>query len=99
MCGVTLAVGERNAMQGAIIGHWYDEALLTGITQIGRGVLEAFVPFGWIANASLDTVATVWNIAKELGNTSVCTGCMRHANHGPYSDPEYPFPLSLLHLV
>src|ERR1700722_17342343 len=33
MCDITLTVGERNAKQGAIIGHWYDEALLTGITQ------------------------------------------------------------------
>ena len=38
MCAVTLGVGERDAMQGVIIGHWYDECLLTGITQIGRGV-------------------------------------------------------------
>ena len=37
MCATTLAVGERGATQGAIIGHWYDECLLTGITQIGRG--------------------------------------------------------------
>jgi hypothetical protein len=99
MCGVTLAVGDRNATQGAIIGHWYDEALLTGVTQIGRGILEAFVPFGRIANASLDTIATVWNIGQELANASVCPGCMGYKNHGPYPAPKYPFPLSLLHLV
>lgn len=55
-----------NATQGAIIGHWYDEALLTGITQIARGALEAFVPFGWVANASLDAIATIYNLGKEL---------------------------------
>ncbi|QZA58609.1 hypothetical protein [Candidatus Rhabdochlamydia porcellionis] len=96
---VAWAVGERDAMRGVIIAHWYDECLLTGITQIGRGVLEAFVPFGWIANASLDAIATVWNIGKELYNASVCIGCMEYINQGPYPEPNYPLPFLLLHLV
>lgn len=99
ICTVTLAIGERNATRGAIVGHWYDEALLTGITQIVRGALEALVPFGWVANASLDTIATICNAGKELSAASVCTGCMQHTNHGPYPDPEYPFPFWLLHLA
>lgn len=99
MCAFTLAVGERDAEQGVIIGHWYDECLLTGITQMGRGVLEAFVPFGRIANASLDGIATILNVAKELNNASACNGCGRYRNHRPHPDPEYPFPFSLLNLV
>ncbi|WP_075882684.1 hypothetical protein [Candidatus Protochlamydia sp. W-9] len=99
MCAVTLAVGERNATRGAIIGHWYDEALLTGITQIARGALEAFVPFGWIANVSLDAIATIYNVNKEINVTSACTGCMEGVNHEPYPNPKYPFPFWLLYLV
>jgi len=99
MCVVTLAVGERDAEQGVIIGHWYDEALFTGVSQIGRGIFEAFVPFGRTVNAILDSIGTVWNLGKELGNASVCPGCMQYANHRPYPDPKYPLPFSLLHLV
>lgn len=99
MCAVTLAVGQRNATQGVIIQHWYDEALMTGITQIARGALEAFVPFGRVANASLDAITTVFNITKDCLAASVCSGCMSFENHEPYSDPEYPFPFWLLHLA
>lgn len=99
ICAVTLTVGQKDAKQGVIIGHWYDECMLTGVAQIGRGVLEAFVPFGRIANAYLDGIATFWNIRKELGNAPVCTCCMDYANHGPYPDPKYPFPFSLLNFV
>jgi len=99
MCVVTLAIGERDAIQGAIIGHWYDEALLTGIAQVARGILEAFVPFGWIANASLDVVGTASNFGKQLTVASTCAGCMGYTNHGPHPDPKYPFPFWLLHLA
>ena len=99
MCAVTLAIGERNATEGKIIGHWYDEALLTGITQIARGALEAFVPFGWVANASLDTIATIYNVRKELSASSLYIRYMQYDHHGPYPDPEYPFPFWLLHLA
>jgi hypothetical protein len=99
ICAVTLAVGDPTASKGVIIGHWFKEALLTGITQIARGVLEAFVPYGWIVNATLDVTATVHNFLAEFSNSSVCTGCMGYTNHGPYPDPKYPFPFSLLNLV
>jgi hypothetical protein len=95
MCAVTLAVGERNANQGVIIGRYYDEALLTGITQIARGALEAFVPSGWVVNASLDAIATIPNLLNEaqLGCSFV------DKQNVPHSDPKYPFPFSLLHLA
>lgn len=99
MCGITLAIGDKNAEQGPIIGHWYDEALLTGMTQIARGALEAFFPFGRLANAVLDTIGTVSNIMKQLENASVCQGCMRYRNHGPYADPEYKGLSWILHLA
>lgn len=99
ICAVTLIVGDRNAFKGLIIGHWYDEALLTGVAQIAKGAFEAFVPYGKIVNASLDAIATVFNLTGQVVATSVCTGCMGYANHGPYRDPDYPFPFSLLHLV
>lgn len=99
MCGLTLVVGDKKAQGGVIIGHWYDEALATGITQIARGALEAFVPYGWIANASLDVVATVFNLLQECVAASTCQECMGYKNHSPHPDPEYPFPFWLLHLA
>jgi hypothetical protein len=100
-CTVTLLVGDRQASKpGPIIGHWYDEAMLTGITQIARGSLEALVPCGWIANASLDCVFTIWNIKTELGHASTCTGCEDYEDHDPpHPDPSYPFPFWVLKLV
>lgn len=99
ICAVTLAVGERNAKQGAIIGHWYDEALWTGIAQIARGILEAYVPYGWAVNASLDVIGTFVNLTKEVANASTCRGCMAYRSHEPYPDPKYPLPFSLLNIV
>ncbi|VHN99660.1 hypothetical protein [Candidatus Rhabdochlamydia sp. T3358] len=99
--GVTLAIGEREASSGAIIGRWYDEAIGTGMTQIARGALEALVPFGWVVNAALDIAATPFNLAKEVEGSLVCDGCMtgggRH--EPPHDDANYPIPFRLLHLV
>lgn len=99
--GVTLAIGDRKANNGAIIGHWYDEAIKTGIAQITRGALEALVPFGWIANASLDVIATPFNLSKEIEGSLTCEECMMMGgNHiRPHQDAEYPTPLWLLHLA
>jgi len=99
ICALTLAVGQRNAQQGIIIQHWYDEALLTGISQIARGVLEAFVPFGWAANAALDLFGTFSNLTKECQLASTCPGCMAYASHGPHPDADYPLPLFWLYWI
>lgn len=97
--GTTLAIGDRNAQRGAIIGHWYDEAIMTGIAQISRGILEAFIPYGRAVNAGLDTISTVINLTHEISNASACAHCMGYMNHGPYPEPDYSFPLSLLKFV
>ncbi len=105
MIAVTLAIGDRNSDEGVIIGRWYDEALLTGIAQTARGALEAFVPFGWAANAALDVVATFINLPKEMVASMACEECMYggsidDASHvRPHDDVDYPFPLFLLHLA
>lgn len=96
---VTLTIGDRNAMRGAIIGHWYDEAIGTGLAQIVRGALEAFVPFGFIANAVLDVVATPINLANELEGSMACEGCMSESHTRPHEDVNYPGPLGILHFV
>ena len=97
---VTLAIGDRNAMEGAIVGRWYDEALGTGMAQIVRGALEALVPFGWVANAALDVIATPINLSKEVEGSMACEGCMRGGSHArPHDDADYPGPLGILHLV
>ena len=96
MCAVTLAVGDPNGKRGAIIGPWYSEALLTGITQIGRGVLEAFIPGGWMVNASLDGIGSVINIGTQF----IPQGSdLYDPGPGPHEEPEYPFPFTLLHLA
>lgn len=99
MCAVTLKIGDRNATEGAIIGHWYDEALRTGVTQIARGALEAFVPFGRIVNGVFDVVGTICNLTGEAVAASVCTGCMGYENHGPHPDVNYSGILMFLKLA
>jgi hypothetical protein len=97
---ITLIAGDRNAAQGAIIGHWYDEAILTAIAQIIRGITEAFVPFGWIYNASLDGLGTIVNIFTEINYSIGPMGNLQALNNRePYEDPHYPFIFKLLHLV
>lgn len=98
----TLAIGERKASEGIIIGRWYDEAIGTGIGQIARGVLEALVPFGWVANAALDVIATPLNLTKEVEASIVCEECMTGGQSGhvrPHNDVNYPLPFCLLHVV
>jgi hypothetical protein len=96
----TLAIGDRNARAGIIIGHWYDEALLTGIAQIARDALEALAPFGRIINATLDITATFYNLAREFSQVPICPEeCEEYLNHHRYSDPEYPLPLWPLYLA
>ncbi|MCH9616804.1 MAG: hypothetical protein SP4CHLAM5_01830 [Chlamydiia bacterium] len=41
----TLAKGSPTARSGIIIQRWYYEALKTGLAQIARGYIEAFVPY------------------------------------------------------
>lgn len=103
MIVLTAALGNPNADEGLIIGRWYQEALLTGISQIARGALEAFVPFGFLVNGSLDIIATYVNLKTECSHLQYC-GYLdveeREAieSRPPYRDPNYPaflFPLYL----
>ncbi|MGD2169886.1 MAG: hypothetical protein PVI40_06565 [Chlamydiota bacterium] len=99
---ITASIGDRNAESGAIIGRWYDEAILTGIAQIARGTLEATVPFGCIVNGILDVVATPLNINKEIYHSVACHGSIDigyRTHMHPHDEVSYPFPLFLLHLA
>ena len=87
---VTTSIGKRNTEKDMIIQHWYDEARLTGIAQITRGALEAFVPYGRVANGVLDVLGTARNLVGEVSVGSVCEGCMQYLAHRPYPDPSYP---------
>jgi hypothetical protein len=99
ICATTLAIGDRKAERGVIIQHYYDEALLTGIAQMFRGAMEAFVPHGKVINATLDVIATIVNLATLVAGASVCQGCMGYDVHGPHPEPDYPLPLKLLYLI
>lgn len=98
ICLATLICGNKNAKEGLIIGHWYDEAIRTGIAQIWRGFLEA-VPFGWIANASLDVIGTFSNITKDVSNYYPDSVFGKLPNPGPYPDPKYPIPFWWLYIA
>lgn len=52
-------------MKGFIIGRFYDESLTTGVAQVARGALEAFAPWGRLANAGLDVAATIMGGIRE----------------------------------
>ncbi len=85
----TLAIGDRNAEEGAVIGRWYDEALRTGIAQIVRGVFESMVPFGQVVNLLADIVATPFNFGAGIEDISMKCDCTTP----PYPDPHYSFQL------
>ncbi len=101
ICAVTLVRGDRHAQQGAIIGRWYDEALLTGMAQIVRGILEAFIPNGQLVNASFDVIATVFNLGSEVTTECACPRCFAQQGGpvGPYPEPQYPLPFWPLYLA
>ncbi|CRX39475.1 hypothetical protein [Estrella lausannensis] len=102
IAGFTAAIGEREATCGPIIGRWYDEAINTGMAQIVRGALEALIPFGFIANASLDIIATPLNIYKEICPPPRSVPADRETlfvQAAPYPDIIYPVPLGILHLA
>lgn len=98
MVGVTIAIGDRNPEgTGPIIGRFCDEAIGMGIAQIARGALEALIPFGSIANAALDIIATPFNL---IDCSPACSSCkLREPHVTPHEDASYIFPFQLLHLV
>lgn len=97
ICLGTLGIGDRYASQGLIIGYWYDEALLTGMAQIIRGILTvalATIPYGWALNASLDALGTFHNLSHMVqGSTRKGFGLP------PHSEPSYPLPLNVICLA
>ncbi len=98
MVGFTLAIGNRNAHEGLIIRHWYDEAILTGIAQMARGALEAFAPFGRMVNGALDIIGTginVWEFTRLMGQFSLHS----HDPNQPYKDPSFYGPFYVLNFV
>jgi hypothetical protein len=103
--GATLALGRPGNEPGLIIGRFYEEAIKTGIAQITRGALEAFVPYGWVVNATLDVIATPINLfAGDAPVSFACEECMnggdRNGNHvRPHIDADYPLPLAFMYLV
>ncbi len=100
---LTLALGTPTASTGLIIGRWYDEALLTGIAQVTRGALEAFVVFP--INLIGDVAGTVCNLSTEISHASYSCGDdifemeNTRRNAPPYCDPDYPIFLLPLYLA
>lgn len=83
----TLIAGDPDSKQGGLTGRLYYESLITAITQIARGILEAFVPFGWTANLVADVIATPYNFSNR---TSLAE---------PIGEPNYPLAFKWLAIV
>lgn len=57
----TYLEGNPKANSLRIIDQCYEEAINTGIFQIGRGMLEISNPYGQIFNLAFDCMATIYN--------------------------------------
>lgn len=94
--GATLIIAAISSMHPLTAGHFYSEALITGICQIARGILEAFVPGAWPVLLVLDIVATPVNFIRSYH----WGGSIRHPTRGqsvvgaiapgPLPDPSLP---------
>ncbi len=94
---VTLAIGTPKQDQaGAIIGHFYNEALSTAAAQIFRGACEAFIPFGKFINAAADITATIVNACSSA---SVGCGSVGGGRNTINEEPIYPAPFVWLYLA
>jgi hypothetical protein len=98
MLATVMAIGNRRASQGMIIGRFYDETVSHAMAQIARGIFEAFVPYGYIVNGVLDVVGTVVNLSQEFFWSSLQSDDDVFYP-APHPNPDFPIPLSLLHLV
>lgn len=101
---LVLALGDPNAKQGLIIGRWYNEALLTGVAQMARGILEASGPFGNTVNMYLDIAGTYCNSQIEYTHFQYTGGWeeedfVERAKKTPWTEPQYPIPLIPLFLA
>lgn len=100
--------------KGLFIGRFFIEAQATAIAQIGRGCLEAFVPYGRYVNIGLDVVGTINNwIQSQLWefetNTpyASCSECKDEDrspgdhihNGGTFAHPNPRYPFYLKPLL
>jgi hypothetical protein len=101
----TLGNAKLHPKRDEMMGHFLREGLLTGITHIARGVFEAFIPFGFIVNASLDIIGTVYNISRiRYADKEGISDWIGYVNskinlQSSYENPEYPLPFKLLYLA
>ncbi len=77
---ITVALARSNV---TVVRGFALKAVATGIAQIVRGIFEALVPFGWIANAAFDCAATWINLSSgpsdeglaRAAESMVCNVC------------------------
>lgn len=84
ICTATLITGKNNR-----------EALLTGIHQIMRGALEAFVPYGRAVNFALGVLAAPCNLSRDFEGREEKDG----RKTSLHKDTQYPLGFQLLHVV
>ncbi len=67
LLSLTLTCGQPSADNGVLIGRFYKEGVVTGVSQMARGILEAFVPGGLLATAFLDVASSTADLLYNPG--------------------------------
>ena len=82
----TVCVGNRDAKRGLIIGHFYDEAIVTGVAQVARGMVDLWASNRAAVNAGLDLVSSFGAFVESF-NTSAME--LTGGNNDPYGNSPF----------
>jgi len=89
MCAI--AQFHINNNENPLVEEFYWETLNTGVAQIARGALEAYVQHGRAINAFLDLSATIYNVYSKHN--------FKKDDYVDQKNPVYPLPFRFLYLV
>ena len=98
---ITLIFGTPEHKAGFIIGHWYNEAIITGFAHIFRGLIEYLFIYKNIFNLVCDFIATIFNF---IYFSIYITDFQKFEQFDtfkfkPYPEPIYEGLFTLLYLV
>jgi hypothetical protein len=100
MVALTLIYGNMNEEKyRPMPDHFFNEELLTGITQIARGILEVLWPLGLIINAPLDFTFTFINLYNNANDDRYNNKSEHDYKIKPHPQPEYSSYLCFLNWV
>lgn len=101
--GLGLAIGvkstqKRDAVNGMIIGKFYDESIRTGQAQVVRGLIE-MTGLSLFINGAIGTVATVCNVCIIWDAKTKHISAFDKPKVLPHKGPKYRHVFKLMHLV